>query len=59
LEINASINKPLEWKKRHFRQLLLSWHPDKNRGDPKRAMVATGVFQHIQSLKRRYLGDDA
>lgn len=57
-EVNASMSKPLEWRKRHFRQLLLSWHPDKNRGDAKRALVATGVFQHIQSRKERYLGDE-
>merc|ERR1712129_68511 len=48
----ASRARPLEQRRRAYKALCLSWHPDKN---PKHQALATAVFVFLQSLKQWYL----
>lgn len=43
----------LDERKRAFRDLQRSWHPDKN---PENVELATKVFQKLQSERRRFVG---
>eukprot|EP00929_Paragymnodinium_shiwhaense_P086012 TRINITY_DN46492_c0_g1_i1.p1 TRINITY_DN46492_c0_g1~~TRINITY_DN46492_c0_g1_i1.p1 ORF type:complete len:1021 (-),score=169.02 TRINITY_DN46492_c0_g1_i1:104-3166(-) len=60
LEITAAIDakldltqgKELEWRRKHFKELLLEWHPDKNL---ERTAVATEVFRHLMKRRAGYL----
>lgn len=43
--------KELEWRRHHFKSLLLKWHPDKNLDNPD---CAAEVFRHLLSVRGRY-----
>lgn len=53
--MEATKKKPVEWRRRNYRQLSLKWHPDKHRhlGESAEA-VAKEVFQHLQKRKDWY-----
>eukprot|EP00747_Dinoflagellata_sp_TGD_P213292 gnl/TRDRNA2_/TRDRNA2_86269_c0_seq1.p1 gnl/TRDRNA2_/TRDRNA2_86269_c0~~gnl/TRDRNA2_/TRDRNA2_86269_c0_seq1.p1 ORF type:complete len:597 (-),score=91.32 gnl/TRDRNA2_/TRDRNA2_86269_c0_seq1:252-2042(-) len=49
-ELDAGMAKDLEWRRHHFKGLMLQWHPDKNH-----SMFATEVFRHVVARRARYL----
>jgi len=52
-ELDGTKGKDLEWRKQHFKSLMLTWHPDKNRSEtPERAAA---VFKHLFDRRARYL----
>lgn len=49
-ELDTTRGKDLEWRRRHFKMLLLQWHPDKNQSP-----IATDVFRHLMARRASYL----
>jgi len=52
VELDQTQGKDLEWRRRHFKALLLKWHPDKNR---EGSVVAGEVFKHLMKRRAVYL----
>lgn len=52
-ELDFMQDKDLEVRKQHFKQLLLQWHPDKNRSES--AEEAAAVFRYLMGRRARYL----
>jgi hypothetical protein len=58
-EIDGNVSKDIEWKKRHFKELCLKWHPDKNTngmGEAESSAQAHEVFKHLLSRRTSYIG---
>lgn len=52
-QLDATRAKDLEWKRQHFKELMLKWHPDKNKDDVNHQ--ATEVFKHLMAQRASYL----
>lgn len=52
-ELDGTRGKDLEWRRRHFRELMLRWHPDKNRKESPEQ--AAEVFRHVMARRGGYL----
>lgn len=50
MELDRTQSMSLEWRRRHFKELLFKWHPDKN---PH--LCATAVFQKLMLRRGAYL----
>lgn len=50
-ELDAMRGKDLEWRRKHFKALLLQWHPDKNHEEPH----AAEVFRHLMGRRGNFL----
>lgn len=50
--LDSTSAKDLEWRRQHFKSLLLKWHPDKNQENTNRA---TEVFRYLMGRRARYL----
>lgn len=50
MELDRTQSRSLEWRRKHFKEILLRWHPDKN---PQ--LYATAVFQKLMVLRVGYL----
>eukprot|EP00930_Biecheleria_cincta_P078218 TRINITY_DN6563_c0_g1_i1.p1 TRINITY_DN6563_c0_g1~~TRINITY_DN6563_c0_g1_i1.p1 ORF type:complete len:272 (-),score=37.65 TRINITY_DN6563_c0_g1_i1:99-914(-) len=50
MELDRTQSMSLEWRRRHFKEMLLKWHPDKN---PH--LYATAVFQKLMVMRGGYL----
>eukprot|EP00933_Yihiella_yeosuensis_P040149 TRINITY_DN34368_c0_g1_i1.p1 TRINITY_DN34368_c0_g1~~TRINITY_DN34368_c0_g1_i1.p1 ORF type:complete len:522 (+),score=129.28 TRINITY_DN34368_c0_g1_i1:66-1631(+) len=50
-DMDGSKKQPLDQRRRAYRAICLSWHPDKNQ---RHQELATQVFQFLQSLKSWY-----
>merc|ERR1711972_974332 len=51
-ELDLTQGKDLEWRRQHFKSLLLKWHPDKNRRESPEQ--ASEVFRHLMSRRGTY-----
>eukprot|EP00931_Biecheleriopsis_adriatica_P043442 TRINITY_DN24841_c0_g1_i1.p1 TRINITY_DN24841_c0_g1~~TRINITY_DN24841_c0_g1_i1.p1 ORF type:complete len:597 (-),score=117.91 TRINITY_DN24841_c0_g1_i1:37-1827(-) len=51
LELDQTMGKDLETRRRTFKNLMLKWHPDKNQEEE----LATEVFRHLMARRGRYL----
>lgn len=51
-ELDTTRAKDVEWRRRHFKGLLLRWHPDKNRERPE---LAAEVLKHLLARRSGYL----
>lgn len=50
MELDRTQSRSLEWRRKHFKEMLLKWHPDKN---PH--LHATAVFQKLMIMRVGYL----
>lgn len=51
-ELDLTQAKDLEWRRHHFKGLLLKWHPDKNMSQ---SAEAAEVFKHLMARRGQYL----
>eukprot|EP00445_Apocalathium_hangoei_P013567 CAMPEP_0203881554 /NCGR_PEP_ID=MMETSP0359-20131031/25846_1 /ASSEMBLY_ACC=CAM_ASM_000338 /TAXON_ID=268821 /ORGANISM="Scrippsiella Hangoei, Strain SHTV-5" /LENGTH=531 /DNA_ID=CAMNT_0050801403 /DNA_START=31 /DNA_END=1626 /DNA_ORIENTATION=+ len=52
-ELDKTASKDVEWRRLHFKGLMLRWHPDKNRTETPEQAAA--VFRHLMDRRDRYL----
>jgi len=45
-------DKDQEWRRQHFKTLMLRWHPDKNRTETPEQ--ANAVFRYLMAKRDRY-----
>lgn len=50
MDLDRTQSRTLEWRRKHFKEILLKWHPDKN---PH--LYATAVFQKLMLMRVGYL----
>jgi len=59
-ELETTRTKDIEWRRKHFKALLLRWHPDKNSGgmgEAESEVQAGEVFKHLLARRGDYLDD--
>lgn len=57
-ELDANRKKDLEFRRQHFKELCLKWHPDKNAngmGEAESSAQANEIFKHLLSRRAGYL----
>jgi len=54
-DLKATGSKDQNWRRQHFRELLLRWHPDKGSAHPESASHAAAVVCHLLGRRSRYL----
>lgn len=57
-ELDANRKKDVDFRKQHFKELCLKWHPDKNAngmGEAESAAQANEIFKHLLSRRGGYL----
>lgn len=52
-DMDETQGKDVEWRKQHFKELMLKWHPDKNRSESPEKAAA--VFRYLMGRRDRYL----
>lgn len=59
-DLDETQKEDLEFRRKHFKDLLLKWHPDKNTGgmgEAESAAQANEVFKHLLARRKRYLAE--